>query len=241
MLEKRTQKLIAVSAAALIAGISLALTAPASTTTTLQDAAIQSEPSTPNEAIKALMDGNKRYLENRSKSENPPSARPALAAGQAPFAAIVRCADSRVAPEIVFDQPLGALFVNGVAGNIITPEIVASFEFSVAVLGSKVIVIMGHSSCGAVQTAITMRNKTDQLPGSLPMLIDQIIVPCTLDANPDDLAAYEEKAIICNANKGIQQLIARSPVLAAAVEKGDLKIIAGVQDLKTGKFTVTKK
>lgn len=198
-------------------------------------------PSTPDEAIKMLMDGNARYVAGSSKAINPPSDRPALAAGQAPFAAIVRCADSRVAPEIVFDQPLGALFVNGVAGNIVTPEIIASFEFSVAVLGAKVIVIMGHSSCGAVQAAISHRNTSAELPGSLPMLVAQIIVPCTLDANPNDVKAYEDEAIKCNANQGVAELIARSPVLAEAVKKGDLKIIAGVQDLATGKFTVTKK
>jgi carbonic anhydrase len=85
-----------------------------------------------------------------------------------------------------------------------------------------------------------MRNKTDQLPGSLPMLIDQIIVPCALDANPDDVQAYEHEAVICNANKGVDQLTARSPLIAEAVKNGDLKIIAGVQDLTTGKFTITK-
>ena len=73
------------------------------------------------------------------------------------------------------------------------------------------------------------------------MLIDQIIVPCALDTNPSDVATEEHQAVICNANKGIGQLIARSPVLAAAVKKGDLKIVAGVQDLETGTFTVTKK
>ena len=71
------------------------------------------------------------------------------------------------------------------------------------------------------------------------MLIDQIIVPCTLDADPDDVAAYEHEAVICNANKGVTQLLARSPMLAEAVAKGELKVIAGVQDLKTGEFTIT--
>ena len=236
MLEKRTQKLIAVSAVALIAGISLALTAPASTTTTLENSR-----SSPDAALKALMEGNQRYVANTAKSTNTPDDRPQLLTTHKPIAAILRCSDARVSPEIIFDQPLGNLFIGAVAGNIVTPEVIASFEYAVAVLGAKAIVVMGHRHCGAVETAIEMRNKSDQLPGSLPMLIDQIIVPCALDTNPSDVATEEHQAVICNANKGIGQLIARSPVLAAAVKSGDLKIIAGVQDLATGKFTVTKK
>lgn len=232
MSKRTTHTVIGLSALGLISAIALAFSSPAID---------KNAPTTPDEAIKALMDGNKRYVENMSRAENPPSARPMLAAGQAPFAAVIRCADSRVAPEVVFDQPLGALFVTGVAGNIVTPDIEASLEFAVGNLGSKVIVVMGHSQCGAVQAAIEFRNKTNELPGSLPMLIDQIIVPCTLDADPNDAQAYLPKATICNANKGVGQLLARSVVLADAVKKGDLKIIAGVQDVKTGKFTITKK
>ena len=218
-------------AGAIACGLALA---PESTTTTTQ------LPQTPDEAIAELVAGNKRYVKNKAESANPASARPALAAGQAPFAAFIRCADSRVSPEICFDQPLGGLFVTGIAGNIVTPEVIASLEYTVAVLGSKLIVIMGHSSCGAVEAAIQFRNTTNELPGSLPMLIDQIIVPCTLDSNPEDPNKYLADAVTCNANKGIEQLINRSPVLAEAVKSGKLKIIAGVQDLGSGKFTITK-
>ena len=115
MTRTRSQGALALSAIGLVAVVCLAL-APNSTP------AAAVAPDTPDAAIKALMDGNARHVKDKATSTNPPSARPALAAGQAPFAAIVRCADSRVAPEIVFDQPLGALFVNGVAGNIITDD-----------------------------------------------------------------------------------------------------------------------
>ncbi len=197
-------------------------------------------PSTPDDALAAVMDGNKRYVKGKTKATNPPSARPDLAAGQAPIAAFIRCADSRVAPEVIFDQPLGDVFVTGVAGNIVTPEVIASLEFGVAVLGSKIIVVMGHSSCGAVHAAIQHRNSSDELPGSLPQLIDQIIVPCTLDVDPEKVAEHSAEAISCNANKGIGQLTARSPVLAEAVKNGTLKIIAGVHDLESGEFTITQ-
>lgn len=194
---------------------------------------------TPDEAIAALVSGNQRYVDGATTSTNKPEARPALAAGQAPFAAIIRCADSRVSPEIVFDQPLGELFVCGVAGNIPTMEIVASLEFGVAVLGAKVIVVMGHSSCGAVGAAIKYRKDTSPLPGSLPELIDQIIVPCTVDSDPDDPNALQA-AIECNANNGIDQLLRSSKVISEAVAEGKLKLIAGVQDLESGRFTITR-
>ncbi|MCH2161544.1 MAG: hypothetical protein MK085_06680 [Phycisphaerales bacterium] len=185
------------------------------------------------------MTGNERYVTDMANAANPPSARAQLLDTHEPLAAVVRCADARVSPEIVFDQPLGSLFVTGVAGNIITTEIIASFEYAVGVLGTPLIVVMGHRHCGAVQTAIRMRDKSNELPGSLPMLIDQIISPCTLDADPEKVAEYEHQAVICNANKGVGQLTARSPMLAAAVENGDLRIVAGVQDLETGRFAIT--
>jgi carbonic anhydrase len=197
-------------------------------------------PGTPNEAIAALVAGNTRYINEKTELSNPAKARKALAAGQAPFAAILRCADSRVAPEIVFDQPLGELFVCAVAGNIPTMEIIASLEYGVAVLGTKVIVIMGHSSCGAVETAIKMRKDTSALPGSLPELIDQIIIPCTVNSDPSDPKAMP-RAVECNANRGVESLMKRSSVIADAVKKGDLKVIAGVQDLATGRFSITSK
>lgn len=198
------------------------------------------EPGTPDEAIAEVLAGNLRYMKRMNESQEIVIDRDALAAGQAPFAAVIRCADSRVAPEICFDQQLGRLFVCAVAGNIPTPEIIASLEYGVAVLGTKVIVIMGHSSCGAVEAAIKHRDDTSVLPGSLPRLIDQIVSPCAMKVDPDSKDALDI-AIRCNANLGVDELIRRSPVIADAVKDGSLKIIAGVQDLKSGKFTVTRK
>ncbi|MAJ46795.1 MAG: hypothetical protein CBC35_05745 [Planctomycetes bacterium TMED75] len=195
-------------------------------------------PQSPDEAIAELVAGNARYVHGQTTATNPPSARSALARGQAPFAAIIRCADSRVAPEIVFDQPLGTLFVTAVAGNIVTPEITASLEYSVAVLGSKLVVVMGHSGCGAVEAAIKYRDTADQLPGSLKILVDQIKAPCTLKADPTQSEKYIAEAVKCNASKGVGQLLARSQVLADAVEMRQIKIIAGVQDVESGTFTV---
>ena len=104
--------------------------------------------------LRNLLDGNARYVSGNTTSRNLPEDRGLLAAGQSPAVVVIRCADSRVAPEIVFDQELGDLFVCGVAGNVPTPEIIGSIEYAVAVLGSEVIVVMGHSSCGAVSAAM---------------------------------------------------------------------------------------
>ena len=224
----------------LFATAAIALGPAENTRITTEPKAGSERPATPDEAIAELVAGNKRYQAGKNESTNPVEARTSLAAGQAPFAAVIRCADSRVAPEIVFDQPLGDLFVCGVAGNIPTTEIIASLEFGVAVLGAKVIVVMGHSACGAVDAAITHQKDTSPLPGSLPGLIDRIIIPCAVDMKPDDPADLK-KAIECNANVGITHLMSRSEVLSKAVADGDLKIIAGVQDLKTGKFSITRR
>jgi carbonic anhydrase len=200
---------------------------------------ISVEPETPDAALAELMAGNVRYMNGLSESHNLPAARAGLADGQTPFVSIIRCADSRVAPEIVFDQPLGELFVCAVAGNIPTPEIIASLEYGVAVLGCKAIVVMGHSSCGAVSAALEHRDDTSALPGSLPALIDQSVVPCVVNA---DVAAPDalDKAIACNAHEGIGKLLKGSEILANGVKDGSLKIVSGVQDLKSGKFTLGK-
>jgi len=106
---------------------------------------VDSAPGTPDEAIVKLMDGNKRFVSRKAAAQEIEVDWADMADGQAPFAAIIRCADSRVAPEICFDQPLGRLFVCAVAGNIPTLEGIASLEYGVAVLGTKLIVVMGHS------------------------------------------------------------------------------------------------
>ncbi len=105
---------------------------------------------TPDQALNALMDGNRRFVDGTQQHNDHAAARTRGVDGQSPFAGIIRCADSRVAPELVFDQSLGDLFVCAVAGNLPTTEVMASLEYTVAMLKTPLIVIMGHSSCGAV-------------------------------------------------------------------------------------------
>lgn len=118
-----------------------------------------------------------------------------------------------------------------------TTAVIASLEYAVAVLGSDLIVVMGHSARGAVDAAITHRADPAALPGDLPGLIDTIIVPCTMNSNPDDPKALPA-AISCNAQEGLRRIMAQSTVISRAVTKGDVRIVAGVQDLGTGKFSL---
>ena len=212
----------AIACIAIFAGISIA--------TQFGSAAVENAEDS-SSIVQNLLEGNARYVSGNATSSNLPEDRKALAAGQSPEVVVIRCADSRVAPEIVFDQKLGDLFVCGVAGNIPTPEIIGSIEYAVAVLGSKVIVVMGHSSCGAVSAAM---GDTSELPQPLRLLIGQVQLPST-KKNPSYTLP---DAIACNAEHGIHILMTGSEVIADAVAAGELKIVAGVQDLATGKFTL---
>jgi carbonic anhydrase len=173
----------------------------------------------PEQALQELLEGNKRYVEGRLTSDNLPENRTLLVGGQAPIAAIIRCADSRVAPEIVFDQPLGKLFVCGVAGNIPTPEIVESLEYAMNQLGTTLIVVMGHSQCGAVASA--MQNE----------YVEGVFAQVTLAPTPD-----LDDCIAHNAEQGISTILNQSYMIEKAVKSGDVQIVAGVQDIASGEF-----
>src|SRR5271169_3679623 len=127
--------------------------------------------STPDAALNLLIEGNARYVANQPREHDFSAARAARAQGQAPFAAILGCADSRVAPELAFDQAPGELFVVRVAGNFLTPDGLGSLEFGAAVLGTKLIMVLGHSSCGAVDATVAALQKGNNLPGHIADLV----------------------------------------------------------------------
>ncbi|MBC23957.1 MAG: carbonic anhydrase [Phycisphaerae bacterium] len=191
---------------------------------------------TPDEALKQLLEGNQRYIDGQMRSHDHTADRKKLATGQSPSVIILRCADSRVAPEIIFDQNLGELFVCGVAGNTPTTEIVASMEYAVSVLGSCVIVVMGHSSCGALDAAIDNFDDVDELPGNLPTLVSRFL-PAVMEAKEKD-GDLLTNAIRVNALMSAEQLPRMSTILQQAVKKGELKVVGGVYDLSTGRFTL---
>jgi carbonic anhydrase len=195
----------------------------------------------PDVILAQLIEGNKRFVSGKTNlSPRTPEDFARDATGQAPPAIILGCADSRVPPEFVFDQPVGGLFVCRVAGNIVGsgPILVGSIEFAVAVLGAKLILVMGHSQCGAVQAAITHIDKKDTLPGSICSMVDYIRpVVRKVGALPksDDKLVAVTKA---NAVENAKRLASEGPILPEFVKKGDLKVLGAYYELSTGKVEI---
>jgi carbonic anhydrase len=185
---------------------------------------------TPDAALKELADGNRRFAAQQmvSINEDLKLLKEKTVAGQAPFAAVLACADSRVPVELVFDQTIGRLFVTRVAGNIATPELIASLEYGVAVLGVKAIIVLGHASCGAVEAAIAGK----PVPGQISALYAPLR-PAVQQAGQN-----LEAAIKANAKIQAGLLSEASPVLAEHIKNGQLKIAAGYYDLGTGNVTL---
>jgi len=182
---------------------------------------------TPDEALNQLLEGNKRFIENKRKNPNQSMARiQEVAQGQAPFAAILSCADSRVPAEIIFDQGFGDLFVVRNAGNVATPEEIGSLEFGTLVLGAKVLIVIGHKNCGAVKATIA----GNAVPGQIGSILDAI-KPAI---KPNQTL---EESIISNVKLGMSRLQA-SPVISQLIKDGKLKIVGGYYDLDTGMVKV---
>lgn len=183
---------------------------------------------TPDVALKKLLEGNKRFVERKRQNPNQDIARlQQVAKGQNPFAAILGCADSRVPAEIVFDQGFGDLFVCRVAGNVATPEEIGSLEFGSLVLGSKIVMVLGHKRCGAVDATI----KGAQVPGQIASLLDAI-KPALARTRNQTGDRLEET---CKANILVQtEKLKSSPVISQLIEEGKLKVVGGYYDLDTG-------
>jgi len=213
-----------------LAGTAATLIGAASTGFLTPEPALAQSNLTPDEALKALLDGNERYISKHFASfdEDLKILRDHTVDKQEPFAAVLSCADSRVPVEIIFDQSIGHIFVSRVAGNVITPEIIGSLEYGAAVLGTKVILVLGHANCGAVKAAIQGKAVPGQISSLFPHLQPAV------DQGGSDLAATTK------ANASIQAalLSKASPVLAPMVKEGKLKIVAGYYDLASGKVTI---
>jgi len=206
--------------AVVIAGASLIHTHPAAAQSTL----------TPDAALKKLMDGNQRYVAGQLQSldEDLSILKARTAEKQEPFAAILSCADSRVPVEFVFDQSIGQLFVVRVAGNVASPEITASLEYGVAVLGTKVLVVLGHGNCGAVKATIEGK----PVPGQISALYAPI--------RPAVAASGGKLDVAIDANARIQAtlLSEASPVIAGAIKEGKLTVVPARYDVVTGKVSL---
>jgi carbonic anhydrase len=191
-----------------------------------QGRALAQQAITPDQALQRLKDGNRRFADHQMTSleEDLGLLKQNNAGGQAPYAAVLACADSRVPVEMVFDETIGRLFVTRVAGNMATAEIIASLEYGAAVLGTRIIVAMAHSSCGAVKATIDAK----PVPGQISVLY-RYIRPAVDQAGPNLEAAAK-------ANAKIQANLLRksSPVLADLIKKKQLAVVAAYYDVATG-------
>jgi carbonic anhydrase len=187
----------------------------------------------PDVALERLMQGNARYVDGLSRRHDFKHEREALADGQNPYASILSCADSRIAPEYAFDSGRGDLFVCRVAGNFANDDTVASLEYSVAILNTPLFLVLGHESCGAVGATIKSLKDNTTLPGHLPSLVAALApaVKAVADQPGDKLANATRRNVIDN----VAKLKAATPILAEAVERGKLKIVGGIYRLGDGK------
>jgi carbonic anhydrase len=212
--------LSAAAASVLTGGFELILPSPAVAQSKL----------TPDAALEALMAGNKRFTSGQltSSGQNLATLRQHTEEKQEPFAAVLGCADSRVPVELVFDRSIGEIFVARVAGNVATPEIIGSLEYGAAVLGTKVIMVLGHSHCGAVKSTIQGKD----VPGQISSLFPHIR-PAVDQAGPDLEASVK-------ANAKIQAALLRqsSTVISGMVKSGSLKVTSAYYDLGSGTVTL---
>ena len=181
-------------------------------------------------ALKELLAGNERYIAGTITSfpEDLKILKEKTVLKQEPFAAVLSCADSRVPVEILFDQSIGHVFVTRVAGNCVTPEIMASMEYAVAVLGVKALLVIGHTNCGAISAAIAAK----EVPGQISVLY-QHLIPGIKGAKGDIPLAVK-----MNASYQAQVLRESSTVIAKAVKQDGLKVVSGSYDLGSGRVTL---
>jgi carbonic anhydrase len=193
---------------------------------------------TPDQALARLMEGNRRFVADtpRPAPENA-ARRHALAGGQAPFATVLTCADSRTSPDTLFDVGLGEVFGLRVAGNTYSPAALGSMEYSSMVLGVPLIMVLGHERCGAVDAAVEVSERNAQLPGSLMAMVEPIL-PAVAEAkrgNPSDLL---DATVRAHAIRTARRLREENSVLTARLATGALRIVAARYDLDGGEVTL---
>lgn len=194
-------------------------------------------PISPDEALRRLMDGNKRFLQGFDAPDSFQYQDLRIRHEQHPYACILGCADSRVSPEHAFDESHGNLFVARVAGNMVTPEILASLEYGTSVLGASLIMVLGHSGCGAVHASIDSVSKQAKFEGHIDHLLKSL-EPAILDARHAHPGTWMEQAVMQNVRRNVQILSQSEPVLAGLVRGGKLKVVGGVYHLENGQISL---
>jgi carbonic anhydrase len=192
---------------------------------------------TPSMAIEILKEGNKRFMNNLKANRNLLEQANETSDGQHPFAVILSCIDSRTSAELIFDQGLGDIFSVRIAGNIINEDILGSMEFACKVAGSKIIVVLGHSKCGAVKGAcdhVEMGNLTALLSKIQPAVYDEKTE--TENRNSSN-SEFVEKVASINVKRTVNAIMERSPILKEMIQNGEIGIIGGMHNIADGEVT----
>src|SRR6202011_311620 len=186
----------------------------------------------PDASLELLMKGNKRYVEGESRRHDFKREREPLVGGQNPYAGILSCADSRIAPEYAFDSGRGDLFVCRVAGNFANDDTIASMEYAVAILGTPLIMVLGHDACGAVDATIKSHKENPPRRAHLPSLVTTLTpaVKAASASGGDPLGNAIRQNVIDN----VAKLKSAAPILNSAVEQRKLKVVGGIYRLRDG-------
>ncbi len=192
---------------------------------------------TPKMALELLKEGNKRFVNNLKVNRNLLQQANETSDGQHPFAVILSCIDSRTSAELIFDQGLGDVFSVRIAGNIINEDILGSMEFGCKVAGSKIIVVLGHTKCGAVKGAcdhVEMGNLTALLSKIRPAVDDET---ATKENRNSKNSIFVENVATINVKRTVKSIMERSPILKEMIESGQIGIVGGAHDISTGEVT----
>ena len=192
---------------------------------------------TPDKALQMLKEGNTRFVSGRMHQRDLMAQVKATASGQYPFAVVIGCIDSRVPPELVFDQGIGDIFSPRIAGNFVNTDIIGSSEFATRLAGAKLILVLGHTECGAVKGACDnaqLGNLTHTLSNIMPAVYSVTNVP---GARNSKNAAFVQKVAEANVRLSVEALTDRSGVLQDLVAKGNLKVAGAMHDIATGRVT----
>ncbi len=185
-------------------------------------------------ALSLLKEGNNRFINNLKQNRNLLQQANETSDGQHPFAIILSCIDSRTSAELIFDQGLGDIFSVRIAGNIINEDILGSMEFACKVAGAKIIVVLGHTKCGAIKGAcdhVEMGNLTALLSKIQPAVYDE---KTELENRNSSNSDFVEKVAVINVKKSVHAIVERSPILKEMLTNGEIKIVGGVHEISTG-------
>ncbi|MGD8552258.1 MAG: carbonic anhydrase family protein [Anaerolineales bacterium] len=192
---------------------------------------------TPEDALKRLKEGNERFVANRKAERDLLQQVAETGEGQYPFAIVLGCVDSRVPPEVIFDQGIGDIFSARIAGNFVNEDILGSMEFATKVAGARLILVLGHTQCGAIMGAVDdaqLGNLTGMLAKLMPA-VDASLPPDKSRSSSD--AELVQAVTVKNVELTLEAIRAKSPVLKEMLDAGEIQLVGGVYDVKTGKVT----